>query len=176
MLAHLQRVFEHMFWADDLVLELLAGSDPASPGEAVRLFSHLVAAERVWALRIDGKDGSSQAIWPAWTLKDTSAAAADSREEYRRILANLPRGGLQRIVDYTNSKGTPFRTPLVDILTHVAMHGSYHRGQVASAVRRAGDDPINTDYITYVRNARSASAHPWKTGAPMSLGVEDGKE
>ena len=153
MLAHLHHMFDHMFWADDLVLKLLATSDLASAGEAVRLFSHLVAAERVWALRIDGRDSSSQAIWPAWTLQDASAAAADSRERYRQILANLPRGGLQRIVDYTNSKGTHFRTPLVDILTHVAMHGSYHRGQVANAVRRAGDEPVNTDYITYVRSA-----------------------
>ena len=153
MRAHLQRLFDHMFWADTLVLELLAASDSAGSEEAVRLFSHLVAAERVWALRIDGEDSSSQAIWPAWTFPDASAAAAESRERYRRILADLPRRGLQQTVDYTNSKGTEFRTPLVDILTHVAMHGSYHRGQVANAVRRTGGEPVNTDYITYVRSA-----------------------
>jgi len=33
----------------------------------------------------------------------------------------------------------------------VALHGSYHRGQVAAAVRAAGGEPVNTDYITYVR-------------------------
>jgi uncharacterized damage-inducible protein DinB len=31
------------------------------------------------------------------------------------------------------------------------MHGSYHRGQIAMALRAAGVDPVNTDFIAFAR-------------------------
>ena len=34
------------------------------------------------------------------------------------------------LVTYKNSKGTEFRNSKRDILTHVALHGQYHRGQI----------------------------------------------
>jgi uncharacterized damage-inducible protein DinB len=38
-----------------------------------------------------------------------------------------------------------------DILTHVAMHGAYHRAQIATAVRESGQEPAYTDFIHAVR-------------------------
>jgi uncharacterized damage-inducible protein DinB len=38
------------------------------------------------------------------------------------------------------------------------MHGSYHRGQLARAVREAGAQPINTDFINYVRQLDAPDA------------------
>ena len=38
-----------------------------------------------------------------------------------------------------------------DLLHHVAMHGMYHRGQVAQDVRRQGGEPVSTDLIFYLR-------------------------
>jgi len=38
-----------------------------------------------------------------------------------------------------------------DILTHVAMHGAYHRAQIAAAVRESGREPAYTDFIHAVR-------------------------
>jgi len=34
---------------------------------------------------------------------------------------------------------------------HVITHNHYHRGQIAQVVREKGDEPVNTDYITYTR-------------------------
>ncbi|WP_244563156.1 DinB family protein [Paenibacillus uliginis] len=52
---------------------------------------------------------------------------------------------------YTNSSGKEFMTSIRDILTHVALHGQYHRGQINSRFRADGIDPVNMDYITFVR-------------------------
>ncbi len=38
-----------------------------------------------------------------------------------------------------------------EIVTHVAMHGSYHRGQIARQLRSAGLEPPYTDFIQYTR-------------------------
>lgn len=149
MLALLSRLFEHMYWADRRLLALLGSG--AHGGEPVRLFSHLLAAERVWLLRIRGEDASHQPIWPRLVPVEMHAMAAANQTGYRRLLSGLTEGGAAEEVTYTNSQGTVFRTRVVDILTHAAMHGSYHRGQIAAAVRAAGGEPVNTDYITYVR-------------------------
>ncbi|HEX7052245.1 MAG TPA: DinB family protein [Longimicrobiales bacterium] len=147
-----QRLFDHMFWADRRILDLLAASDSARTADVLRLASHLLAAERVWLLRIEGRDSAAQPIWPEWTLDELEHAAEANRAGYERLLERLAEEDLERVVEYTNSKGTPFRTRTADILTHVAMHGSYHRGQIAAAIRRAGAEPVNTDYITFIRD------------------------
>jgi uncharacterized damage-inducible protein DinB len=54
-------------------------------------------------------------------------------------------------VSYRKSAGRDFRNSVRDIVIHVTMHGSYHRGQIARLVRAAGGEPPYTDYIQYRR-------------------------
>lgn len=70
---------------------------------------------------------------------------------YKQFLNDLTEESLGQVVTYKNSKGQEFRTPVRDVLTHVALHGTNHRGQIATVVRDAGAEPVNTDYITFVR-------------------------
>jgi uncharacterized damage-inducible protein DinB len=142
-------MFDHMAWADRRLVDLLSASPEAQQAAGVlRLLSHVLAAERVWLLRIRGENAAKAPIWPDWRMDQIAAAADANAEQYREALADQS----GRVVEYTNSKGTPFSTRLADILTHVALHGSYHRGQIAAALRAGGVEPINTDYITYVRS------------------------
>ncbi len=156
MHEHLERLFEHMAWADRRILDLLHASPGARQPPVMRLFSHLLAAERVWLLRLRGEDSAQQPIWPEWRLEELSEAVARNTFEYARYLEALGEEDLATEVTYANSKGVVFRTAVLDILTHVAMHGSYHRGQIAAAVRESGEEPVNTDYITFVREGRGA--------------------
>lgn len=66
---------------------------------------------------------------------------------------------LQHEVEYHTSNGATFRNSVADILTHVALHGSYHRGQIALVTREAGPTPVPTDYN---------SARPHSAGAALS--------
>jgi uncharacterized damage-inducible protein DinB len=61
---------------------------------------------------------------------------------------------LQQSVHYRNSAGREFDSTIGDILMHVAMHGSYHRGQIAREMRSAGREPVYTDYIGYARRSQ----------------------
>ena len=154
--AHLARIFDHMAWADRRVLDLLNRSPAARREPAFRLFSHLLAAERVWLLRLRGESSAAQPIWPELALVEVNALAAANAHGYARLLAGLTGDDPAADVAYTNSQGVHFLTSVADILTHVAMHGSYHRGQIAAAVRAAGGEPVNTDFITFAReDARS---------------------
>ena len=85
------------------------------------------------------------------TTREARRWAAENRDGYRRFLEALTEHDLDRRVEYANSSGRLFHTAVGDVLMHVAMHGAYHRGQVARALREAGGEPVNTDFITYVR-------------------------
>ena len=75
-------------------------------------------------------------------------------------MSRLTPDGLVYTVTYQNSKGATFETPVGEVLMHVFSHGVYHRGQIALALRQAGAEPINTDYITFVREAPSFGRQP----------------
>jgi uncharacterized damage-inducible protein DinB len=80
-------------------------------------------------------------------------------EAWQAYLAGLTPGGLPREIRYTNSSGEEWSNSVADVLTHVALHSSHHRGQVASLLRGAGEGAAYTDYIECIR--RGYLAHGW---------------
>ncbi len=58
-----------------------------------------------------------------------------------------------------NRHGLSYATSIRDILFHLASHGAYHRGQVSVTLRHSNLEPVNTDYITFVRDL---AGEPWK--------------
>lgn len=150
MRESLLRLFEHVAWADARVLEALR-SARRSPDRARLLLAHLLAAERVWLSRIMGEAKPPISVWPDLELDECADLAARNAAEIRGWIESTPEESLAQDVDYTNTRGEAFRNSVADILTHVALHGSYHRGQIAAALREAGVDPPNTDFIAWVR-------------------------
>ena len=63
----------------------------------------------------------------------------------------LSAGDLEEGVGYRNSLGEYWTSTAGDILTHVAMHGGYHRAQIAAALRERGREPVYTDFIHAIR-------------------------
>jgi len=63
----------------------------------------------------------------------------------------------ERVLDEPTSsntstqKGRSGAAAPTTILTHVVLHGAYHRGQIATIVRGSGETPAYTDYIHCVR-------------------------
>lgn len=151
MKALLARHFQHAAWADARLVDLLNAHAAARQPRVLELFAHVLGAERVWLLRLRGGDSAVQPVWPRWTLEELNAFAAGNAVGYQRFIDGLSDDDLAREVAYTNTRGEAFRTPVADVLSHVALHGSYHRGQIAAAVRAAGGEPVNTDFITWVR-------------------------
>jgi uncharacterized damage-inducible protein DinB len=149
MLEALFRLLDHMVWADAQVEDALR-TQAAPPERALALYAHVLGTEHEWLARIEGRP-SRMAIWPTLGMAECPAAAREVHTGYRAFLSTLQAPDLRRRIAYTNSAGKSFETPLGDILLHVFMHGSYHRGQVAQLMRESGAPPNPTDYITFVR-------------------------
>lgn len=150
-MTDLPRLYAHMAWADRRIIALLREQPAARTPAVLRLLAHVAAAERVWLLRLCGEDSALQPVWPELSLDEAETLAASNAAEYARYLAEQGAADPDETIAYRNTQGTEFHTRARDILLHVAMHGSYHRGQIAAGVRASGADPVNTDYITFVR-------------------------
>ena len=136
-----------MWWAHDALLDELRRQPPDA--ETLRLFAHVVAAEHLWLSRIDSQR-ARVAVWPSLSLDEIAALDAENRARFHDLLER-PGDTLEQRIAYRNSAGNSFDNSVGEILTHVAMHGHYHRGQIARAMRSAGREPVYTDYIGFVR-------------------------
>jgi Uncharacterized protein conserved in bacteria len=150
-MRNIRALFNQLYWADQRLLARLeaAGRPPAA---AIRLYDHILNAERVWLTRLEGNDSSHL---PIWTDPDSLAGMRERiealRAGYERCLSALDEAALDAELEYRNQTGKAFRNTVRDILLHVALHGQYHRGQINQLLRGSGLEPINVDYITFVR-------------------------
>ncbi len=157
-MADLNRLFSYETWASRRLLARLLevrGLD----GRVRELFAHIQIAPRVWLTRIRGEGSREIPIWPDLTLDECENLINENETAYAELFATPSEGFLSRKVAYTNQHGLSYETAVGDILWHVITHGGYHRGQVAQLLREAGEEPVNTDYITYVREL---AGQPWK--------------
>jgi uncharacterized damage-inducible protein DinB len=144
----------HMRWADTLVADALAASKTEPPTDAVGLFAHIAAVEHLWYSRIHSVR-AAHAVWPKLSPNEARALAERHADLFEQLV-NEGDATLQRNVSYRNSAGRDFRNTVEEIVTHVTMHGSYHRGQIARIIRASGGDPPYTDYIQFMRRDQVA--------------------
>ena len=157
MKAHIERMVQAMLWADQRVIAALADC-PAAQEEALPLLSHLLAAEHVWLAQLERR-AASRPVWPTLSLAECETLAAENATGYAAYLVRLGEADLAEVVQYKTTKGVECTTPAIDILTHVVIHGAYHRGQIAKALGRAGTPATDTDYITFVRSLENHGGH-----------------
>lgn len=158
-LAFVQELVNYHYWANDRILKAVE-SLPAeayhqelgnSFSSIAATLAHLMYAEAVWLSRWTGE------TIPAPTPDEVaSPAAARERwrsleERFRRFVAGLEAGDLERVHTMRNTAGKEFQHPLREMLLQVLNHGTYHRGQVVTMLRQVGAGAVSTDLILYYR-------------------------
>jgi uncharacterized damage-inducible protein DinB len=149
LLGYLRRQFVYDEWANRQLLVGLKASASATE-RSRQLLAHILSAERLWLQRIR-KQPQSMAVWPDLSFDQCATEIGGLGQNWREFLDQSTPATLAEIVAYKNSKGESWSNTVGDIVTHVLLHSSYHRGQIASAVRAGGDTPIYTDFIHAVR-------------------------
>ncbi len=143
-----KNMLRHMAWADRRIGSALAAAEDA-PAEAVKWYAHIVGAETIWLSRIQGGDSYPVPVFPAWDVAASREASEETLTNYSLFLETCD--DYDKIAVYRLSTGAEARTSVSDILTHVFLHGSYHRGQINAKLRGAGLEPTPVDYILYAR-------------------------
>jgi uncharacterized damage-inducible protein DinB len=106
MEAILQRLLEHMTWADAQVLSKLRSAPEDTA--ALKWYAHVLAVERVWYMRRQGQDWTTQRVWPALSLDECASLREQSAAQLRQYVARLKDDEFAKTVKYTNSAGETF--------------------------------------------------------------------
>ncbi|HET6347986.1 MAG TPA: DinB family protein [Candidatus Krumholzibacteria bacterium] len=145
----LQRWVDHMGWADAQILAKLRSAPEDT--ESLKWYAHVLAAERVWYMRLIGQDWTTQRVWPSLSLDECAALAEQNAAQLAQFVTRMNDDDIKRPVKYTNSAGETFENSVPDIVSQIVLHGVHHRGQIAASLRSNGVDPPSLDYIRFVR-------------------------
>ena len=143
-------------WADRGLRDLVAeNSDKLDAEDAfivLRILDHFHVVDRIFQHHLLGKahafTGPRSEVVP-----DAETLAAGIREVddwYVDYVDGLSAADFDEPVDFTYTNGTPMRMTRGEIISHVCLHGSYHRGNAGILFQKKGvtgpRDAI-TDYL-----------------------------
>lgn len=130
------------------------------------LMSHIAATKKHWWHRLQEEQPDADVtIWPDLSHDRCEELLTETHRLYVDFIDETSDEQLESAVTYRNSSGKTFHTPVREIFMHLITHNHYHRGQIASSVRRQGYEPIWTDYIVY---SRLRAAEEGDTDLPIS--------
>ena len=139
----LEKQIAHSNWANRTWIRFLA--DVRSDDEfLLGRISHILLGERAWFQRIDGETPDRD-IWRRLPAPDLIDMQSRHEEIFARILA----GDLTRVVPYTRFTGEQYQSSVADLLSHLALHGMHHRGQMSVRASQAGITPPNVDFVQF---------------------------
>lgn len=159
-LEDVRLLYEFNAWANNRTLDACAALTPeqltrdlGSSFKSVRdTLAHIYGAQWIWMERWHGRvpSGLPSAVdFPdLQTLRQRFAEMDRNLVDYT---ASLNADDVARVISVKTSSGAVFAQPLWQMLQHLANHGSYHRGQVATMLRQLGAKPTGTDMIGFYR-------------------------
>jgi uncharacterized damage-inducible protein DinB len=145
MKDYLKQLFEHEYWANLKVLEAIVLAKDC-PKKAIELFSHTIAAQRIWLDRIKGNASEVK----VWEVFETEIMLELLEINFADIIKTIDSQDINQLISYKNSKGVHYTRTISQILTHLPLHSMYHRGQVVLLLKSYVEVLPSTDYIFYV--------------------------
>ena len=150
MKEYFRELLRYNDWANQRVL-ITFEEHNITDDRLLSLFSHLLTAQIIWLNRIKGIPTSPFPIWEQYKLRELRTMTMESSTNWINYLEEHQMSTFEEMIFYKNSAGRKYETTIKDIISQVINHSTYHRGQIAGALRERGIDPPGPDYITYVR-------------------------
>jgi len=141
-IALLREMFRYNAWANAAFFEKLALLGPDQHMEerhvALRLLNHCLAVNRIFAAHLTGaRHGYAADNTPETPmLEELSAAVAASDRWYLAYLENVSEAELAETIAFAFTDGDRGSMSRQEMLTHAAIHGAYHRGEVGRILRQ----------------------------------------
>jgi len=145
-MTQLQRLVDHCVWANQVWISFIRENCPTDE-YLLKMMTHILLGEQAWFQQIEGVEVKRE----IWTPKPITELQEIHRQHTGRYSALLQQD-LGRIIAYQRFSGDRYQSPISDILTHLCLHGTHHRGQMATYAARNGMSVTNTDFINYCRS------------------------
>lgn len=159
-LEEIRGLFDYNTWANRRSLDAAAAltneqflQPMGSSFSSVRdTLAHIYSAEWIWLERFHGNSPST--FLDTSNLTDIASLKNVWQEQDSRLqsyIRGLKPADLECTHEYKTLNYGVYSNPLRQSLQHLANHGTYHRGQVATLIRQHGAKPIPTDLLHYYR-------------------------
>ncbi len=145
-----RKLFHYDAWGNRATLDSIRMATQAPTSRACAITAHLVGSGRLWLARLEGRPAEGE-VWPSLSLDQCDAGFRELEAAWERYLDGVKPADLDRAFSYKNTKGETWESTIRDVLMHVILHGTYHRGQIAMLVRQSGHAPAYTDFIEATR-------------------------
>ncbi|WP_338876052.1 DinB family protein [Spirosoma sp. SC4-14] len=151
MKNYLVHLLNYELWANLRVIDALETLENP-PSRAIAVMGHILSAQHVWLNRIM-KETAYVAIWEDIPISWMAETAERQHRKIVSYITTLAEPELLQSFDYATSKGVPYQSTLLDMLTHMSHHAAYHRGQVVQLIRPLLTEAPVTDFIVWTREA-----------------------
>ena len=134
-------------WADQELMQYLCDQQTQLSAtllhKCVRLMNHIHVVDRIFVAHLSGRphpyDSTNTEATPSpealgWDMQETNQALMQSLRQLSDAQADL---GLK----FRFTDGDPGRMSSTEMLLHVGVHSTYHRGQVSQMLKDAGLSP-----------------------------------
>jgi uncharacterized damage-inducible protein DinB len=140
-------------WADrglyDVVAENLDRLDAQDVAILLRILDHIHVVDKVFQHHLQGLPHAFHAPrseeMPDFQTLTTGVKEVD--DWYTSYVGNLPEQDFEQPIDFVFTNGSPARMQRGEIILHVCLHGTYHRGNAGIVLQKNGIAP-NDDRMT----------------------------
>ena len=150
-IEHLRQLFAYNDWANRRIVVALKNTQSS---RSLEILAHLLITEREYYERLYGKNSTGFDFWPSLSLEECGLLARETAEAYEKLLRRFDDEGLDIRAKYHTSEGIPYENTYRELLTHVLIHSSIHRGNIILKLREEGFTPPKIDYIIYLRETK----------------------
>lgn len=146
-------------WADHGLCDAVGANLDQLSGEErfimVRILDHIHTVDRIFQHHLQGKPHGFTAA-RSEVMPELQALADSMREVdawYVAYVAGLGAEDFEEPIDFTFTSGKPARMTRGEILLHVCLHGTYHRGNAGAVLQLKGLTPSRDAVTDYLEDA-----------------------
>ena len=158
-LKRYRQLIEIKRWADRGLYQAVGENLGRLTGEDAALMllvlDHIHVVDRIFRHHLLGQPHAFKAarseVLPAFSALRQSAQEVD--DWYADYVANLTAADFDQPVDFVFTSGKPARMQRGEIILHVCLHGTYHRGNAGALLQLRGLTPSRDSVTDYLEDA-----------------------
>ena len=146
-------------WADRGLYEAISRNiDRLTPEESsimLRILDHIHAVDRIFQHHLQGLPHGFRAP-RSEKMPDLATLAGSAREVdewYASYVGGLTQSDFEQPLDFLFTSGKPARMRRGEIILHVCLHGTYHRGNAGAVLQLKGITPSRDSLTDFLEDA-----------------------
>jgi uncharacterized damage-inducible protein DinB len=138
----------------------------------LRILDHIHVVDRIFQHHLRGLPHAFRAPRSERVakLEELARSVREVDDWYVQYVAGLAESDFQQPVDFVFTSGRSARMRRCEIIEHVCLHGTYHRGNAGAVLQLKGVRPSRDSITDFLEDAERMHADNHVTAARVSLG------